>query len=211
MNFLHTDAQLAADSICDQDAEHLLVECTRALHREFKGTGETTYALGRWLHEDGMNYRWLGLFCEELTNRPGCSSYYQRTKNLRICVPETPSKQLTVFPHDIFSDSKDSTKWPRDASPDEYFARVVASYRTSYIETRWRYAEWSKTGCPGWFFRLANTILPERDRSNFLLRVQPPGPSSADDQGSLWTKRDEVRDGPVGEITGESDSKFVLF
>ena len=197
MYFLDLDARKAADATCDQDALRLLVEGTSALTRAHKRAQKQSLLI-RWLLADAANYHWLGYFCEGLLNRPGCISYWSKTKNLRICIPDVHYKQLTPFPH---------VNYPIETNS----ARIVAAYRTSYVQSRWRYAEWSSPGCPGWFFRLANTILPKRSRTSFLLRVQPAGLSGPDNQGSLFAQRNEVRDGPMGKITGRNGDTFVVW
>lgn len=89
--------------------------------------------------------------------------------------------------------------------------RIVALNRVDYIRTRSSYAEWSTSSCPGWVQRVANTILPERKRKDFLLRVQPNGPSNTNDARSVGIERENVRDRPMVEVINRDGVKLVLW
>lgn len=199
MIFLSTDAKAAAHSLCDQDAAPIFMEAMSALlaHNDMARQSQ----LVRWVREDGANYHWLAYFCECLLIHPRLNSYRGRVESLRTCNPNLHSHSLTPFP---YANSIDSNSRPTSE-------RVVGASRAHYVTSRCEHAKWSATPPPTWFFRLACSILDEGQRRRFLLRHQPAGHSGPDNQGSFFPQRIEVRDGPVGEITGSSGDLFILW
>lgn len=190
MHFLHTDARLASEGICEQETASYLESCVlnlRNMH-SVKPKG----LLVKWLEEDGFNYHWLGYFCECLQHRVDSLRYFAEIKNLRICVPPyLKCTKQTPFPRLL----------PLKQSNDP-----IADYRLDYVLTRYKYATWNKTDTPAWFARLAHSVLPPGESADFFSRVQSAGPSRADDPASRCTERKDVRDGPVAnsiEPTGE--------
>lgn len=208
MHFLHSDPEKAAAALCDQDVEKYLQICLERLDIVQKGGGPTDIC--RWLEQDGLNYHWLGYFCERLQHRLPGSTYHSEVMSLRRTVPERlRCIALTSFPLLVLD--QNTRPHLNDRDPSSTFPVRIAAYRADYVLSRHGYAEWTTSKPPGWFFRLANTILPERDRSAFLLRVQPAGPDDSDDKGVGESERKAVRDGPAGEIDGGTGGKFVIW
>jgi len=210
MHFLHTDAEQAALALCEQDVQGYLHEALAGLQVVVSGKSkfDCDSSLVEWLDEDGFNYHWLAYFAERLSKRHSRStSYWSEIMSLRRSVPtKLACRQLTpvpIHPHELLK--------------HVYFCQVngvdhiIAAYRADYVLSRHGHAEWTTAPVPAWFHRIANTILPERDRQAFLLRVQPAGPSGAVNEGSGLAERKELRDGPSCEITGDDSRKFGLW
>lgn len=89
-------------------------------------------------------------------------------------------------------------------------ASIVTTHRIDYVKTRGGYAKWSE-GCPGWFWRMANSLLLKRELKGFLSRNESPRPSRADDERSERVERLDSRDAPVAEISGDNGDKFILW
>lgn len=152
MHFLHTDAQLAAKSLCVQDMQPALRRAVAALkyaHAKRQASGSRLY---KWATASADNYCWLGLFAEtlgrELSKNCGIvSRHHSAIYNLRVCVPTRLRRFGTV---DSFPNLLKQT-YPNAQS-------IVAAYRLDYISKR-RNPKWGKTTPPGWYTRGAYQIL----------------------------------------------------
>lgn len=127
--------------------------------------------------------------------------------SLRRAVPtRLRSRDMTPFPYEQTNASS--------IKVGDYSTAIhlsIAANRADYVLTRHGYAIWKTSPVPGWFFRVANTILPERDRQNLLRRLQPSGPDDSTDQRGERSERSPVRDGPAGEVTGDAGNKFRIW
>lgn len=200
MHFLHTAPDVAANFLCEQDIDRYLAVAVDALQGAHRIVVPNT--LRRWVVEDGFNYHWLGYFCEKLSKRHSDSTkWWSEIMSLRRNVPThlrcVKPTEFPILPHDCLTNIITDNR--------------VAAYRVNYVLTRHKFAVWETAPAPGWFFRLANTILPERDKQNFLLRVQPARLDSTNDKGSGQSQRSPVRDGPAGEITGDDGDTFRIW
>lgn len=206
MHFLHTDPEQAALAVCDEDVEAYLVECLVVLKLAVSNDFTPVKPFSKWLEEDSANYHWLAYFAERLSLRlVDSAKYWSEIQSLRRSAPTRMRfRSLTDFPR-LFN--YDDFAFTNPSTPES----VAAAYRADYVLARHKYAEWSAVGCPGWFFRLANTLLSERERSNFLQRVQPAGPSGAEHEGSSKSEREDVRDGPMGTITGDDHREYRIW
>lgn len=204
MNFLDLDAAKCAEYLCDQDCFVHLEEAIKALQLA-RLVSYSPSPLLAWVKEDGFNYHWLGYFCDRLQHRVDSGKYFSEIVSLRRNPPAgLRCRQQTPF-YATYSNKNDAATAERMGA-----SFVIASYRIDYIRSRHGYAVWKTSQVPGWVFRVANTILPPRERSDFLLRVQPSGPCGSDNAGSLFPQRGEVREGPVGEITGPDGDKLFI-
>lgn len=214
MHFLHSDPEKAAAALCDQDVlgtlNPLMIVLANCHKNDFKwGDG-----VSRWIEEDGLNYHWLGYFAERLNARLPSSEkhnhFYSEIMSLRRAVPER-LRCIALTPFPLLVLDQNVRPHLNDRDPSSTLPVRLAAYRADYVLSRHSYAEWTTAKPPGWFFRLANTILSEGDRSAFLLRVQPAGPDDSDDKGVGESERKAVRDGPAGEIDGGTGGKFVIW
>lgn len=200
MHFLHHNPDKAARALCEQDIDVYLAVAIDALQGAHKI--KIDGAIRSWVLKDGFNYHWLAYFAERLSKRHSDSTkWWSEIMSLRRNVPThlrcVERTQFPILQHDPLTNIVANTR--------------IAAYRTNYVLTRHKYAEWTTAPAPGWFFRLANTILPERDKQNFLLRVQPSRLDGPVHKGIGESERAPVRDGPSGEITGDAGSTFSIW
>lgn len=203
MFFLHTDARLAAASVCDQDVESHLEEAIRALELVHALRANES-VLATWTQLDALNYHWLGYFCDCIQHRDCSLRSFSTVKNLRVCVPpRLHVHALTPFPYDSIDYIESPTIYNTESS--------VAAHRADYVRTRFGNAIWRETGTPGWFYRLCNTLLSERDRQKALLRLEPAGPARPDYARSGLVEREDVRNGPMGYLALRDGEQIVFW